>query len=362
MDPRTYDNSTYEPDSPELHELDLLRPSVTSFVERSEESRLASASIEHNPEAEAERPLVHHECNLYEPQARTNCADGEEGSQRSTWKKRSKFKSWKVAVLINSAIAAAVLLANCILTIWASLHFGFDRGSGNGAAYDGDCDTVAAWSRWLHVVVNVLSTMLLGASSYAMQCATAPTRSECDRAHARGDWFDIGVMSVRNLTRLGWRRPLIWCLLALSSIPIHLLYNSAIFQTTDNNDYSAVIAGEDFLSASYNFTTTDSLSRQVHRAYLADPASWANLTRRACVQSYTNYVLSGRTDVIAVFFNNYTNVQARTVNKDSTDLNKESTYLNKDSRDLNQNSTDLNKTLTDLTTDWVPKLSQTYDW
>lgn len=151
-------------------------------------------------------------------------------------------------------------------------------------------------------------------------------------------------------------------MLALSSIPIHLLYNSAIFQTTDNNDYSAVIAGEDFLSASYNFTTTDSLSRQVHRAYLADPASWANLTRRACVQSYTNYVLSGRTDVIAVFFNNYTNVQARTVNKDSTDLNKESTYLNKDSRDLNQNSTDLNKTLTDLTTDWVPKLSQTYDW
>jgi hypothetical protein len=79
-------------------------------------------------------------------------------------------------------------------------------------------------------------------------------------------------------------------------------------------------------------------------------------------QSYTNYVLSGRTDVTAVFFNNYTNVQARTVNKDSTDLNKESTYLNKDSRDLNQNSTDLNKTLTDLTTDWVPKLSQTYDW
>lgn len=91
MDPRTYDNSTYEPDSPELHELDLLRPSVTSFVERSEESRLASASIEHNPEAEAERPLVHHECNLYEPQARTNCADGEQIAQMAKKDRRGQL-------------------------------------------------------------------------------------------------------------------------------------------------------------------------------------------------------------------------------------------------------------------------------
>ena len=103
-----------------------------------------------------------------------------------------------------------------------------------------------------------------------MQCATAPTRSECDKAHARGKWLDVRVMSVRNLTKIGWRRPLIWGSLALSSTPIHLLYNSAVFKTTDNNDYSAVIAGEDFLSASYNVTATDSLSRQVHRAYLAD--------------------------------------------------------------------------------------------
>jgi len=36
-----------------------------------------------------------------------------------------------------------------------------------------------------------------------------------------------------------------WCL-ALSSVPIHLLYNSAIFKTLDANDFIVATVNSDF--------------------------------------------------------------------------------------------------------------------
>jgi hypothetical protein len=353
MAPKFHDDITYGPDSQSMHELDPLRPSVASTIESSGQPRSAPASINRTHEEEAKQPLVHHAPDPSDSQAHATWADGEAIPQSTTWKRRYRYKSWKVAVLTNSVTATVVLLGNCILTIWASLHFGFDRSGGHGVAYVGDCDTVAGWSRWLHVVINVLSTMLFSASHYTMQCAAAPTRSECDEAHARGDWLCIGAPNVRNPRKLGGG--LVYYLLALSGTPIHLLYNSAVFKTTDNNAYSAVVAGEDFLSTSYNVTTIDSLSRQVHRAYMADPASWANLTRSECVQNYTNYVISGRTDVIAISLKKYPNDQARTVNKDSTDTNSASGQRQKLDREGRV-------WLTNASAAIVPKLCHTYDW
>lgn len=124
-------------------------------------------------------------------------------------------------------------------------------------------------------------------SNYAMQCATAPTRQECDRAHARGDWLDVGILSIRNLFRIGWQHEVIWALIALSSVPIHLLYNSAIFKTTEDDDYS-VVAGPRFLRKDSNSTQMDELARPLHDAYIAEPSPFARLTPEECIQMYAS--------------------------------------------------------------------------
>lgn len=58
-----------------------------------------------------------------------------------------------------------------------------------------------------------------------MQLLVAPTRGEVDEAHSLKQWVHIGIPSVRNV----WKRQIsgirifCWIMLAVSSIPLHLL-------------------------------------------------------------------------------------------------------------------------------------------
>ena len=76
---------------------------------------------------------------------------------------------------------------------------------------------------WADLAINILSTLLLGASNNCTQLLAAPTRKYVDDAHAAGRWLDVGVSSMRNILAVsGWRKCLCACLF-LSSIPLHLL-------------------------------------------------------------------------------------------------------------------------------------------
>jgi len=72
-------------------------------------------------------------------------------------------------------------------------------------------------------MINILSTLLLGASNNCVQLLLAPTRKDIGDAHAAGRYLDVGVSSVRNVMAVShWRKGL--CAgLFLSSIPLHLL-------------------------------------------------------------------------------------------------------------------------------------------
>jgi hypothetical protein len=146
---------------------------------------------------------------------------------------------------VSTSTATLVLLTNVGLLTWAATTHNIEKGIGTLCL--GECGTIAKWNVGLHVLINILSTVLLGASNYAMQCLTSPTRAECDMAHARRDWLDIGVAGIRNLTKISHRRRALWILLAISSIPIHLLFNSAIFKTLDANEYDYLVVREEFL-------------------------------------------------------------------------------------------------------------------
>jgi hypothetical protein len=114
-----------------------------------------------------------------------------------------------------------VLFLNVILVIVSATTW--NAKDGMATAFTGNCTTAARWTTGIHLLINLLGSVLLGASNYCMQRLVAPTRRELDAAHARKKWMDIGAPSVRNLFLIGKGRVALWTLLGLSSLPLHLL-------------------------------------------------------------------------------------------------------------------------------------------
>lgn len=128
---------------------------------------------------------------------------------------------WHTGVICWALWALIVVFINTGLTIWAVKKYGEDGGV--GTVYAGSCTKTKKLSMWLHLGINALATVLLSGSNYAMQCLSAPTREEVDKAHACKLWVDIGVSSIRNLRRISWGKIILWWCLGLSSVPLHLM-------------------------------------------------------------------------------------------------------------------------------------------
>jgi hypothetical protein len=135
--------------------------------------------------------------------------------------RRRRFSGWRGGVAIAIACSSFVLLVNIVCAI--VLATSGSPSDGIATAYTGDCRVATRWSTGLHLLVNILGSLLLGASNYCMQRLVAPTRVEIDKAHANGKWLDIGIPSVRNLSAISRKRLTLWILLAASSIPLHFL-------------------------------------------------------------------------------------------------------------------------------------------
>ncbi|KAK4950145.1 hypothetical protein LTR10_011122 [Elasticomyces elasticus] len=75
-----------------------------------------------------------------------------------------------------------------------------------------------------------------------MQVLYAPTRPEFDRAYADRRFLDIGVHTLRNLASIDRRRLALWAVLGLSSVPLHLLYNSVVFEISTRSTFTVTTA------------------------------------------------------------------------------------------------------------------------
>lgn len=133
--------------------------------------------------------------------------------------KPQRYSGWRGGVLAASISAGTVLLINTIFTIWAATKS--RSGTQVGTIYTGDCGTVRHSNSMLHIAINIMGTLLLGASNYTLQCLSSPTRKDVDAAHSQGKYLDIGLPSPKNLN--GWRKIVVFLLLVLSTLPLHFL-------------------------------------------------------------------------------------------------------------------------------------------
>ena len=77
-----------------------------------------------------------------------------------------KVNGYQFGVLCCAWTSGIVLLLNVLMTIWAGSSFGTTGGIGTLQA--GSCTRSSDLGFWIHLVINVLSTTLLGASNYTM--------------------------------------------------------------------------------------------------------------------------------------------------------------------------------------------------
>lgn len=141
--------------------------------------------------------------------------------RKPTWYQQRLLR-WRAGALASCSTALLVLIINISVTMWATAKYPL---TGHvGLLFNGDCAKAKSINAWLQVAVNILSTVLLGASNYCMQCLSSPTREEIDRSDARGFYLHIGVPSAHIFWGVGRRRRLLWLVLAISALSLQFVY------------------------------------------------------------------------------------------------------------------------------------------
>ncbi|KAK3657561.1 hypothetical protein LTR56_002336 [Elasticomyces elasticus] len=220
------------------------------------------------------------------------------------------------ALLIQLTLAITTLSLNLIATIYATQRYG--QKGGIGELYKGHCKTAEWLNAGLHLIINMLSTLLLVASNYCAHVLSAPTRREVDIAHGQHVWLDIGVPSVRNLSHISWKRVTAWLLLLSSSGLLHLTYNSAVFLVSPKNSYRVAFVTSDFGMDSASWTEPQVLGLQ--RSLLAGDLT--ELSNDDCLNLYLNNTIA-LYDVVVVARNvTMRDGRSRTANPSSSLLDE----------------------------------------
>ena len=85
----------------------------------------------------------------------------------SLLKKTGYLHGWRMGITLCATTASTVFMINLILTVWALSRYGLKKG-GIGTIQEGSCKMTRRLSLWLHLIINILSTLLLGASNYTI--------------------------------------------------------------------------------------------------------------------------------------------------------------------------------------------------
>ncbi|KAF9066200.1 hypothetical protein BDP27DRAFT_1365818 [Rhodocollybia butyracea] len=229
----------------------------------------------------SESTLREHTTSLYDYSKNLEKAPS---PQQSWW--RSKLKGfgprlptgWHFGVWVATSQAVSVLILNIAILIYTTVKTG---GSSSGLLFEGDCLTVDHLNIRVHLVINILSTLLLGASNYVMQ---KHTESEV--------YKPLEASAVDFALRF------------LSPYTSSNSYNSSFFSTTSANAYQVIYAqGPDIQHIENNgtfdwkcaFPGNDTL----HSITEVVP-NWEFLSASDCLQSYAVDFLTDHGNVMVV--------------------------------------------------------------
>jgi hypothetical protein len=217
-----------------------------------------------------------------------------------------RFTGWRGGVL-----ACVVLVACCVLIEIALLVVAVKLNSpqnGLGTLYRGSCARVKNLSNCLPIPLNVLGTITLSSSNYVMQTLNAPNRQEIEKAHQSACFLNVGISSPSNLRHTSRLKRTLYVLLALSTVPIHLVLNSAIFASLQANNYGVIIVSQDYVTdrtwdanvALRNKTVLGRFVYDLRDSLSQGKINFANHSAKECIQTYGNNLQSTASNVVLV--------------------------------------------------------------
>ncbi|CAD6586365.1 MAG: hypothetical protein ASARMPRED_002513 [Alectoria sarmentosa] len=259
-------------EAPLLYEMESLQP-VSSSVANLSASLSAQqdqASLLHQNSLEIPRFGNLKHLSVWIPELDPDRSQGH--TFRTWWSKRTTVLG------MQQVIAAIVFGVNLGWTIWAKEHY--RTLDGIGTIYLGNCISVKRINLWLYLLINSLSTLLLGSSNYCMQLLVAPTHSEVQKAHKKSVWLDIGAPSVRNLR---------W----ISKGSVFVCWNSAILASIPAYKYTAAFTTQDYSQHNESWGGVD-LDR-----IRSSTIGFERLDNTRCIERYINSLNYGK-DVVVV--------------------------------------------------------------
>ena len=174
-------------------------------------------------------------------------------------RRNPQAQGWRRPVIANT-ILLALLSGTLSLTTFFS---GNETESFlvNYFFYSGACETTRMANLGIHLGLNIAATLVFSAANFAMQVLNSPTRKEVDAAHTRGTSVELGVPSLSNLFALSKFKVMSWAVLAVLSLPVHMLLNSAVFETDFHGKaWNMTIAAEPFTTGAEFFWPGASLA------------------------------------------------------------------------------------------------------
>lgn len=145
-----------------------------------------------------------------------------------------------------------------------------------------------------------------------MQCVCAPTRPELNKSHSKGEYLDIGVLSTRNLSAIPRWKKALWWALGLSSVPLHLMYNSVMFKSIAATDYNMLLVTEDFVNGAI-FNNTWYSEQRSNATSLYGSGTHLYVDARLVQEKVLNYTRLDRADCIKAYAKDFVSSQRNLV-------------------------------------------------
>ncbi|KAI0110771.1 hypothetical protein GGR51DRAFT_569412 [Nemania sp. FL0031] len=166
---------------------------------------------------------------------------------------RVKRAKRSTMLFIQVCLASTVVVVSLTFITWALVAKAPDS-RGKGTLFFGSCSTATNLNTTVHIALNILSSLLLGAGNYCMQILVAPNRREINLAHKAGAALEIGVSSIKNLRFIDRKRTMLWGLMGFAATILHLFWNSAIFVSLPVVSIPRALVTTDFASSKDNWT------------------------------------------------------------------------------------------------------------
>lgn len=157
-----------------------------------------------------------------------------------------KQNGWRRVAAINTVAVSVFFILIATLLIWTTSKTGGLRS--NLIIFQGLCSKTQSINLWLHLLLNVCSSGILASSNFFMQVLNSPTRTGIDKAHGKNRSASIGVPSLLNLRCASRFKIILWLLFFISSVPLHVFFNGAIFSTKYmGGEWHMTVASEGFV-------------------------------------------------------------------------------------------------------------------